>query len=563
MDKTIKKYNTGVILFTVGQFFTILGIFSVGSYFKALSEWLILFTIASFVGAILMAISSLLLFKYNRHYFLFFLTTLFYLFCTILQSVADESTVDMTVAWSRGLAVSEELLLCLIYMYFFLGARDYIKENGLATKRKSIHILTMVGFIFVIFSTITVNVMDFIRTFNAVKTNYVATLVLKYGALLIRLVTSVFILVVLINTIVVVNVKHSIKQKQIKAGEIFETEEEQTETGKKRNRFVRFITNFITILASVLIIPSIFTIGQYIFTIDQFFYNEYYEGVELNIDDSKFELTGIKQIGKVSQGSTNLSYQGAACYKDKYVVCLDNLEAIHIYDSKTMKLVHTVKGSFDRYYHCNQAFFGNDYYKKSDEYPLLYIAMEHKEVTSTVAFRIYKRGGIYCTEEIQTIKLVFDEPEDTIYFPNSYYDYDRGLIYYGGYTEDTYMRSDTNKLKYYVFPMPSYREEYYELHTDNVIETFTLPSETATQGGFISHSHLYQTFSFGSKTDPLRMPVMRVVDLKNKKIIKEYKNLGEQFGAYEEFEHVAINEEGRMFSLGNPFNIYEFEYKAQ
>ena len=30
---------------------------------------------------------------------------------------------------------------------------------------------------------------------------------------------------------------------------------------------------------------------------------------------------------------------------------------------------------------------------------------------------------------------------------------------------------------------------------------------------------------------------MRVVDLHNKKIIKEYKNLGEQFGVYTEFEY--------------------------
>ena len=89
-----------------------------------------------------------------------------------------------------------------------------------------------------------------------------------------------------------------------------------------------------------------------------------------------------------------------------------------------------------------------------------------------------------------------------------------------------------------------------------------LPGETATQGGFISNSHLYQTFSFGSKTDPLRSPVMRVVDLKEKKIIKEYSNLGEDFGVYEEFEHVAINNKGRMVSIGNPSNIYEFEYKA-
>ena len=186
--------------------------------------------------------------------------------------------------------------------------------------------------------------------------------------------------------------------------------------------------------------------------------------------------------------------------------------------------------------------------------------MENKNIHSTIAYRIYKRADAYYLEEVQTLKLVFDTEEDTIYYPNSYYDYDEGLIYYGGYTEATYMRSETNKLRYYSFPMPSYREEYVELHTDNPIDRFELDSETATQGGFISHSHLYQTFSFNSKDNPLRMPVMRVVDLKNKKIIKEYKNLGESFGVYEEFEHVAINNKGRMISLGNPTSIYEFEY---
>ena len=311
-----------------------------------------------------------------------------------------------------------------------------------------------------------------------------------------------------------------------------------------------------------LLIPPLITIGQYLFNSDNEYHNDYYQGERLDIDDNKFELTGIKKIGKVSQSSSNYSYQGAACYKDKYVVCLDGLEAIQIYDSNSMQLLHHVDGSFNREWHCNQAFFGDQYYKMSDEYPLFYISMEHKNVHSTIAFRIYKRGGVYHLEQIQTIKLVFDKEEDTLYYPNSYYDFDEGLIYYSGYTESNYMRSDSNKLKFYSFPMPSYKEEYYEFHTANPIDSFSLPSETATQGGFISHSHLYQTFSFGSKTDPLRAPVMRVVDLKNKTIIKEYNNLGEQFGVYTEFEHLAVNDKGKLISLGNPFDIYEFEYRG-
>ena len=331
---------------------------------------------------------------------------------------------------------------------------------------------------------------------------------------------------------------------------------------KNKNKKI-FFKRYSFIMVCALLIPSIVVFAQYMFTIEYSFHNEYYQGEELDVDDSKFEITGIKHIGKVSQSSSNYSYQGAACYEDKYVVCLDGLEAVQIYDSNTMKLLHHIEGSFNSEYHCNQAFFGDQYYKMSDEFPLFYISMEHKNVHSTIAYRIYSRGGVYHLEKVQTIELVFDGEEDVIYYPNSYYDFDEGLIYYGGYTESNYMRGDTNKLKYYAFPMPSYREEYYELHTINPIDEFTLPSETATQGGFISHSHLYQTFSFGSKDDPLRTPVMRVVDLKNKTIIKEYKNLGEQFGVYKEFEHLAVNNKGRLISLGNPFDIYEFEYSGK
>ena len=332
---------------------------------------------------------------------------------------------------------------------------------------------------------------------------------------------------------------------------------------KKNNKFLSFIKRYPFILACSIVIPPLITTGQYLISSNfEIFHNDYYTGERLDIDDSKFELTGIKKIGKVSQTSSNYSYQGAACYKDKYVVVLDGLEAIQIYNSYNMKLLHHINGDFNRDWHCNQAFFGDSYYKMSDEYPLFYISMEHRNIHSTIAFRIYSRGGSYNIEEVQTIKLFFDKEEDTIYYPNSYYDFDEGLIYYGGYTENNYMRSDSNKLKYYVFSMPFYKEEYFELHTSEALESFELASETATQGGFISNSHLYQTFSFGSKTDPLRAPVMRIVDLKNKTIIKEYKNLGEQFGVYAEFEHLAINDQGKMISLGNPLDIYEFEYKA-
>ena len=339
---------------------------------------------------------------------------------------------------------------------------------------------------------------------------------------------------------------------------------EERKMKKFLNKVLNFLKRFPVVISLTIIVPSLVFLTRYLFTIEYAYHNYYYDGEELDINDSTFELTGIKKVGKVAQVSKNFSYQGGACYENDYVVCLDALESILIYDSVEMKLTHTVNtGIYDVTWHCNQIFFGPDFYKVSDKYPLLYVSMEHKDVHSTIVFRLYQKAGEYYVEQVQDIKLDFSKEEDTIYYPNSYYDYESGLLYYGGYTEETYMKSDSNKIKFYVFDLPDYREEYEILETKNAIDSFELPSETATQGGFISHGHLYQTFSFNSKTDPLRAPKMRVVDLQEKKIIKDYQNLGELFGVYEEFEHVAINRNGQMFSLGNPSNIYQFEFKAE
>ena len=331
----------------------------------------------------------------------------------------------------------------------------------------------------------------------------------------------------------------------------------------KKNKFLSWLTSFPTIVSLLIIIPSLVALVRYAFTIEYNYHNYYYDGEELDVDDASFEITAIKKIGKVSQASDNYSYQGAACYENYYAVTLDCFQSILIYDTTDMKLVHTVHtNTYDVTYHCNQIFFGPYFYNVRDKFPLLYVSMEHKDVHSTLVYRIYSQAGEYYTELVQQIVLEFANEEDTIYYPNSYFDFEDYSIYYGGYTENSYMKSDTNKLKYYQFPLPDYREEIEYLNTDNPLRTFVLDSETATQGGFISHHHLYQTFSFGKKDDPLRTPKMRVVDLDNEKIIKDYQNLGEQFGAYEEFEHLAISKNGRLISLGNPFYLYEFEYKS-
>lgn len=327
---------------------------------------------------------------------------------------------------------------------------------------------------------------------------------------------------------------------------------------KKPSKFWKFISRypvFMTIFIAVPVISSLLasSVSDYVFD------NLYYDGQQINFSDiSTFELTGIEKKLKVVDTTIYHNYQGGTCYQNYYLLCSNNFETIVIYDmnkEKIYNIIYTEQNNTE--YHCNTCFFGQDFYSASDQFPILYISMENASVHSTIGYRINLSNGNKM-EEVCCITLNSD-----LYFPNSYYDYESGLLYYSGYTKNSYMKEEDNYLTYYSFLMPDYRKSKVTLTPDDAIETFNLPSETATQGGFISHNHLFQTFSFHYSNNPLKAPKMRVVDLYKHEVVKDYQDLGKQLGIYDEFENIAISESGKLYSFGNKgFNIYEFLYKV-
>lgn len=194
MDNKEKKYQTGFLLFTVAQFFMILGLMDYATSIKVLSDWLVLFTLCGLVGCILMVIASTMLYSYNKNYFYFLISALVCTFVVMLCIVATESTEDFTIAWSRGLNISGDILMCVSYGYFFLGSKDYFADNNLNRNIKR----CSVSFVFIIVSTIVINLMNFVTTLDVVKTNYIANAIFKYGAVLFKFITYTFMLVMLI-----------------------------------------------------------------------------------------------------------------------------------------------------------------------------------------------------------------------------------------------------------------------------------------------------------------------------------------------------------------------------
>ena len=212
MDNKVKKFQKAFLIFTIAQFFMILGLFGNVTSIKALSNWLFLFGFCKLIGGILMIVASSMLYQYNKNYFYFFVTTIIDMFIFIICMVGEESTEDVTVAFSRGLSITADILLGIVYIYFFLGTRDYFKEEELieSNSKKS-----KIGFIIIIVLMIVINLLSFIKTFDVVKTNLIATAVFKYGAFITKLVMYVFIFVVLV--LMMINLQK--KRKEIAANE--------------------------------------------------------------------------------------------------------------------------------------------------------------------------------------------------------------------------------------------------------------------------------------------------------------------------------------------------------
>lgn len=322
------------------------------------------------------------------------------------------------------------------------------------------------------------------------------------------------------------------------------------------------LKKFPVFMSIAILLPTSIYVFRYLFSSEHYYFNLNYDGERIDANPSTFEITSIDPLFKIMDISSFSNYQGGACYQNYYALCSNNFECILIYNMDTRKVEHEIfTGMTNTEYHCNTCFFGPTFYSSRDKFPLLYISMENESVESTFAYRIDQNSSQNPITQVQELHLNVDTGEK-LYFPNSYYDYSSGLLYYSGYTKKSYHQSEDNILRYYTFKLPDHRIDRVELFASEAEDTFDLPSLTATQGGFISDGFLYQTFSFNSSNDLMNSPKFRLVDLKEKKIVYQVDDLGKINGVYDEFENVAICNNGHMYGFGvKSLKIYDFKFK--
>ena len=134
------------------------------------------------------------------------------MFIFIICMIGEESTEDSTVALCRGLSITSDILLGIVYIYFFLGTRDYFREQELVESNSK---KSSIGFILIIVLMVVINLLSFIKTIDVVKTNLVAQAIFKYSVVIAKLVMYVFIFVVLI--LMMINLQK--KRKEIATNE--------------------------------------------------------------------------------------------------------------------------------------------------------------------------------------------------------------------------------------------------------------------------------------------------------------------------------------------------------
>lgn len=189
------------------------------------------------------------------------------------------------------------------------------------------------------------------------------------------------------------------------------------------------------------------------------------------------------------------SPQGAAIFGKYLFQFHDRFSLIEVYDLYDKELVSVIRPEPNPRYHCNNACFSTQYYEKGDEFPLLYVSMEHAEEHCALVLRLFRTpAGDFDFEKVQTI--VFPHPMATAsYYTNIVLDCRDKSLYVGGYVRQSWNKSENgNAIQYLKYDLPSVEEKEFVLKAEDIRARLSFDFRVATQGAEIRNGKLYQVF---------------------------------------------------------------------
>jgi hypothetical protein len=278
-----------------------------------------------------------------------------------------------------------------------------------------------------------------------------------------------------------------------------------------------------------------------------------------------FDYTGEKiEVGKSHKMSCNLlfstthsvtrSIQGCACYGGFLFVAQDYMYSIAVYDVESQSLVNDITFEGNNAYHCNNISFGKWKYASDDFSPCLYVSMENASQHKCLVFQVTRTNGVFGLTLVQEITYPAPSAGVNPYYPNCFIDPQNGKIYVIGYSTNSYQQSDSTSLiiQEYELPLPSAGDTTLA----NPNSTSKIPSEYATQGGFISYGKLYQVY--GIPSGSIEQTFLKVHEVGTWNLLNSISLL--TIGISEEPEAVCENEDYLLIVTVNG-KVYKLKFK--
>lgn len=263
-------------------------------------------------------------------------------------------------------------------------------------------------------------------------------------------------------------------------------------------------------------------------------------------------LEGASKYAYEVYSDNSYSHQSSAAYGKYLFLVKDKLATVYMYNLQTKRVVaicnmtahnETISASSSSVlYHCNQSTFGTFKYDESDPFPLLYISQRAPSSTGrcfVTVFRLLPTMNTAGTE-YNILKM---EQVQTIYLPKSTFSNAMGNANFTidpqtGYCY-TYSRNNTTSASNYLncriskfAPVKLSAEEVY-LNDADILDSYEIFELNSTknisamnmQGGFIWNNKLYISQGYPS----CNFIYLRIVDLKNRKLVNDIDLLGDGF----------------------------------
>ena len=263
-------------------------------------------------------------------------------------------------------------------------------------------------------------------------------------------------------------------------------------------------------------------------------------------------LEGASKYAYEVYSDNSYSHQSSAAYGKYLFLVKDKLATVYMYNLQTKRVVaicnmtahnETISASSSSVlYHCNQSTFGTFKYDESDPFPLLYISQRAPSSTGRCFVTVFRllptmnsagtEYNILKMEQVQTIYLPKSTFSNAMGNANFTIDPQTGYCY-------TYSRNNTTSASNYLncriskfAPVKLSAEEVY-LNDADILDSYEIFELNSTknisamnmQGGFIWNNKLYISQGYLS----CNFIYLRIVDLKNRKLINDIDLLGDGF----------------------------------